>query len=860
MPGRKSTADHGEQVPKRQRIWDAASEYLQQKSIGRLMAWSSKGYLALCKQTTSSASSEASDRTGFRVIDMSDYYGQVKESSVVHIDTSTSMESRCDAQLKELHGHHDIVHVQWSQQGNFLATVDEVGRLGIWEIGETPRHLHLVFSRDAKQPIVSFLWFHAGRKYTMHTDASGNAEFTLERHIGPINPFGLLSFALLGADGELVVGYQHSQHIWDSFSRRLSKPVNVLSELCPISHADMMLHQDGTVVVAAYWSSCSSPPLVVYRVEVVFGARQKENVIHPRFSFGLPLSSLKASEDDPEFGLSNFMLCAREASMSLVTVTTSKAEAAGRSMLSVVKLPKDTNALSAIDSEYTPTIPNDLQIACDSLITCVSATSTGQLLVGFRDGHVELEKAPLQDDDAVHLVGGSNSHSTLGGQFLALSSSSPQHQNAVLGLVLSPNESLLASYHENNSVTSHDIAVTRQSFGSQGLGAIQHTITYCLLNQRTFDDLTPLVMSLFRSTKAGHDAVCEFLSQVASEYANILPNNVASSTELSDVPNFTASRNILGFCLGVFGQLGSEYRTEFTSTFSSLQLHQCFEALLSACTSDWTEVADVLNNTETSSKILQFDAGTAWTLIPVAIWLFEFCAWFLRHVVIFTNTRTLIQGQPQRYHGPSHLSLLLHKGTRNCMLWATLLVIKFTQFFPTLAEQGDQQAVDVAVNLLRQKEQECPFSIPEFCLLLREIGDLTDADLYSNYTSVGILLQSTLSDSALEKSKEVIGKHQSVFEDRRLFTTETLTVDVELHDKSVLQRVDIVRKTPLPVKAQVLLQAQKSRAEAWAELGLKRCHRTAANASLRSQPKKAQKHGIKPLRTFASAEENGNDL
>jgi hypothetical protein len=34
---------------------------------------------------------------------------------------------------QQYHGHYAITHMEWNQRGNYLATIDETGRLAIWE-------------------------------------------------------------------------------------------------------------------------------------------------------------------------------------------------------------------------------------------------------------------------------------------------------------------------------------------------------------------------------------------------------------------------------------------------------------------------------------------------------------------------------------------------------------------------------------------------------------------------------------------------------------------------------------------------------------------------------------------------------
>jgi hypothetical protein len=34
---------------------------------------------------------------------------------------------------QQYHGHYAITHLEWNQRGNYLATIDETGKLAIWE-------------------------------------------------------------------------------------------------------------------------------------------------------------------------------------------------------------------------------------------------------------------------------------------------------------------------------------------------------------------------------------------------------------------------------------------------------------------------------------------------------------------------------------------------------------------------------------------------------------------------------------------------------------------------------------------------------------------------------------------------------
>lgn len=58
------------------------------------------------------------------------------------LDLSGKHAPLCKTQFRlaqELHARRTITHLEWNQRGTALATVDETGRIGIWELGVSSR-------------------------------------------------------------------------------------------------------------------------------------------------------------------------------------------------------------------------------------------------------------------------------------------------------------------------------------------------------------------------------------------------------------------------------------------------------------------------------------------------------------------------------------------------------------------------------------------------------------------------------------------------------------------------------------------------------------------------------------------------
>jgi hypothetical protein len=89
------------------------------------------------------------------------------------------------------HGQYAITHLEWNQRGNYLASIDETGRLAVWEhtvsrlqgvkekrlevypmimwitdslfMTQSTRSWTHVYCTDLRQPVVAFLWLNSER-------------------------------------------------------------------------------------------------------------------------------------------------------------------------------------------------------------------------------------------------------------------------------------------------------------------------------------------------------------------------------------------------------------------------------------------------------------------------------------------------------------------------------------------------------------------------------------------------------------------------------------------------------------------------------------------------------------------------
>lgn len=233
--------------------------------------------------------------------------------------TKSSRQQRSPIILaQQYHGQYAITHLEWHQRGKYMASIDEAGKLAIWEKGVSILHCSIQRAMDFSLTVISVLYLYsnllvfgptstaltygsrlqpscgstASDRYCLATivtsqfhflnylsfiqyvassqPGSDSRKYALDQFIGSRNPFGYLAFLMVTVSGEVIVHYQRNRNIFSSFSTsllcagQLTKATH-RKETAPytIFKQDSKSTLDFSLVAGRAWNSISHASLLL---------------------------------------------------------------------------------------------------------------------------------------------------------------------------------------------------------------------------------------------------------------------------------------------------------------------------------------------------------------------------------------------------------------------------------------------------------------------------------------------------------------------------------------------------------------------------------------------------------------------
>ncbi|SAM09381.1 hypothetical protein [Absidia glauca] len=556
--------------------------------------------------------------------------------------------------IENYHKQHSITLLQWNQKGTTLASVDETGKIALWNLENSVENWSLTYEVDLRQPIAAILWLNADREYVANRNGN-ECVFTREKVVGPRNPFGYLAFVAVTVHGEISVHYQRNGSIFSTFSTTLPKSghrdisrgstgcygmsLAGLGDWQRLSHASMELDKNGNLYLATYYSECHPKTVYLYNVSIKFPGKHDGGAIYchsiPELRFiTAPEPSLQ-SIADPETTVNHILLSNSPTGIVLnVCFGESKDSNTRYSgyygkwtiQETTQQIPcnyfdgdsfgDDTITRKRTELKYV----SGFALA-DRFITSISSTRAGQLGVGLSDGSIHME---FQDRSDFGLLKRSTD-----GETTVLSPSFWQVTGAhsfdngscdpVLGITFSPCETHLIHLLSSGRIGSARITQDVPTEDDGIVLTLEQSIELSLLNQ--IDNLD-LISELIRigQLKTHKDVPDIVINKTLTAYecffyqddVNTLQATPASDTIKQHTTNdwdLARSRPAYGLAIGTYRYI-PEKRIEFKNLIKAIQLPIILECFMGSCTSDLDDILDVLDSTtDSSKKALSFAPG-----------------------------------------------------------------------------------------------------------------------------------------------------------------------------------------------------------------------------------------------------------
>ncbi|KAM3581365.1 hypothetical protein VKS41_006191 [Umbelopsis sp. WA50703] len=461
--------------------------------------------------------------------------------------TKSSRQQRSPIILaQQYHGQYAITHLEWHQRGKHLASIDEAGKLAIWEKG-TSRVWTNVYCTDFRQPAAAFMWLDSERSYVESSQpGSESRKYVLDQFVGPRNPFGYLAFLVVTVNGEVIVHYQRNRNIFSSFStsllcagqltkathRKETAPYTIFKQESKstldfsmvagrawnsISHASLLLNDDGRVYLATHNASSRPKDVYLTAITINFPLKTTEGSISctpiSQVHLTAPLvdKSLRILQDSFSQvthvlllkGLKHVRLALaigkieENPSMDIGTEdqpTYNSAVAVWELTETSKQIPADFLVESNAGSTFTTPARNTLKLAYghsvpDRLITVLKAVDrVRDLVVGFSDGSIQMEYR----DGATLSLSKSNEDWTTNSDDISIIGSSfweitGPHQFAdgvddpVRDIVSSPNETHLIYMFSSGKMGSRRITSDQLIESSSDVRGTKECLTHLLV-------------------------------------------------------------------------------------------------------------------------------------------------------------------------------------------------------------------------------------------------------------------------------------------------------------------------------------------------------------------------------------------
>ncbi|KNC95940.1 uncharacterized protein SPPG_08693 [Spizellomyces punctatus DAOM BR117] len=200
--------------------------------------------------------------------------------------------------VPELHGGNAITCVQWDQHGKYLSSVDQTGRIIIWQLKGCINQWDAVHTVDLDEPVVAFQWLQEDRLWgvdlssgkfapTQMSDAQAGAGLSYFRtpFMGPKPPLSDPGFIVLSRSGKIHVFQLVSSGQVETFSVQIpglevldthmavdGAPVHHGKAGNGVTHADIHLRKANSFTAAIYCPDALDSSVCLYDFQVNFSS------------------------------------------------------------------------------------------------------------------------------------------------------------------------------------------------------------------------------------------------------------------------------------------------------------------------------------------------------------------------------------------------------------------------------------------------------------------------------------------------------------------------------------------------------------------------------------------------------------
>ncbi|KAI8096863.1 uncharacterized protein BX664DRAFT_275230 [Halteromyces radiatus] len=713
------------------------------------------------------------------------------------------------------HKEHTITHLNWNQKGTTLASVDETGKLALWNIENSVDSWSLTYEVDLRQPVAAILWLNADREYAPYRN-DDRCEFVRENVFGPRNPFGYLAFIAVTVHGEISVHYQRNGSIFSTFSTTLPKTghrdtsradtgcygmaLAGLDDWQRMSHASLVLGKGGDIYLASYYSECVPKTIYLYKISIQFPCKSENGAIFCQSTANLRFNSVPdpylESISNPEMAITQIKLshssdevmlhvCFGEQDVS----TKQYSGYYGKWTLGHITQQIGGNYFDG--NTYSDNVIRREQIELkyvsgfalgDRFVTSISCSRSGELALGLSDGSIHMELQKNRSDFHLARYSNDNQTTSLSSNFWQVVGShmyEDEFFDPVFGICFSPCETHLLHILSSGRIGSARITMDTVTEDNEGgtIKSLEQQMKLSLLNQTDNLDLISEVIRIGQlpgyediSDQILENVLLAYESFFYQQDLNILQATPESNIiKRNDIEEWTLARTrpAYGLAIGTYRYLSGK-RMQFINLTKAIQLPIILECFMGSCTSDLDDMNEVLDFNNKSSKFLSFNPDSLWSLVSLSTWTLDYVRWTLQEWNILFNSRhPKTSGNKDLSSKQTHAVLLVHKESRISLIKILLMIQQFIQY-ATTSKYELQHMVETKSLLLRHisttlTSEPVPINdVISFLQALDNIKDLEEAVRNNKSSRWSILISSKLpSGEIMDELKKVTGEYRS---------------------------------------------------------------------------------------------------
>ncbi|KAL0083828.1 hypothetical protein J3Q64DRAFT_1749578 [Phycomyces blakesleeanus] len=687
--------------------------------------------------------------------------------------------------VEQYHQKHIITHVKWHQNGTFLATADEIGKIAVWNLEGSVDRWSLTYEIDLHQPLAALIWLRSERSHT------GSEEIRKDRVLGPRNPYGQLGFVAVTVYGEISVHYQRNGEIFSTFStmlpksgrREIGRPdmgcfgmaLSGLDAWQRISHASMVFDKDGTICLATYYSSVQPKYVQLYKISVNFPIKGCQEAIIcqtiTKLRLSLPLLENLAKEiSDPDYAVTQILLSHKNNNLQLSVGLGKKTVDTFDAYFGRWQLRRVGQAHNITSSKISHTDRQELSCIQGfaikgRFITSISSTNNGAIALGLSDGSTHLEYRTKGDFSLLKITPDTKENDkSCGPGFWEVTNPQPFKEkcsDTILTIKFSPHETHMLYLFSSGKLGIARVTEEYTTVESMknAICVIEQMLKLSLLNNTDKLDLTTELVRLGKVPEhkdTPERVVLETL--VAYEtYCNQGDIRVFSFERKKEILEIPVKRseewcptqmgNAFGLAMSTF-RIMPEKRIQYKNLSKAIQLPVILECFVASCTSERSVVSDILEKYSLDTRVnLSFSPDALWSLVPLATWTLDYMRWLLQQWSVLFNTRRPKSSPLADISGrPVHAVLLIHKPSRIALGRILTFIHHFIHFIisstyelPHILE-SQSLLQRFASNLL----QHAPVSIKDVLSFLKALDSIEKSDIEPSSRGWNILLSSRI--------------------------------------------------------------------------------------------------------------------